>query len=64
MPLNAVHVLPVEVVRAGHRPVPVEVLSPHLITWTLTVGDVIVGAGTLLLALFTWRLARVIRRAG
>jgi hypothetical protein len=37
----------------------VEVLAPHIITWTLTVGDAIVGAGTLLLALFTWRLARV-----
>jgi hypothetical protein len=37
----------------------VEVLTPHLISWTLTFGDVIVGVGTLLLALFTWRLARV-----
>jgi len=60
--MNPVHVLPVEVVRAGHRAIPVEVLSVHhswfSLSGSLTLGDAIVGAGTLLLAVFTWKLGR------
>jgi hypothetical protein len=60
--MNPVRVLPVEVVRAGHHAIPVEVLSTHhsllSIAGTLTLGDLIVGLGTLLLAAFTWKLAR------
>jgi hypothetical protein len=61
--MNPVHVLPVEIVRHGrHRPVAVEVLSAHhswfSLSGSLTLGDAIVGAGTLLLAVFTWKLGR------
>jgi hypothetical protein len=54
--VNSVHVLPVEVVRHGRRhPVAVEVLSAHhsWFSFSLTVGDLIVGVGTLALAGFT-----------
>lgn len=60
--MNYVRVLPVELIHAGRQPTPVEVLDAHStwlgITSTLTLGDLIVGAGTLLSAGFTWRLAR------
>jgi len=60
--VNPVHVLPVEVVRGAHHAIPVEVLSSHhnwfSLSGSLTVGDTIVGAGTLLLAMFTWKLGR------
>jgi hypothetical protein len=54
--MNPVHVLPVELVRHGrHHPVAVEVLSAHhsWFSFSLTLGDLIVGAGTLALAGFT-----------
>jgi hypothetical protein len=53
--VNPVHVLPVEVVRTAHHAIPVEVLSTHH-SWfssSLTLGDLIVGVGTLALAGFT-----------
>lgn len=34
------------------------VMLASLIDWTIPLGDLIVGGGTILLALFTWRLAR------
>jgi hypothetical protein len=58
--MSAIHVLPVEVVRAAHHAIPLEVLSAHH-SWfssSLTLGDLIVGAGTMLLAVFTWKLGR------
>jgi hypothetical protein len=54
--VKPVHVLPVEIVRHGHHhPVAVEVLSAHH-SWfssSLTLGDVIIGVCTLVLAGFT-----------
>jgi hypothetical protein len=51
--MNPVHVLPVEVVRAAHHAIPVEVLSAHHSWFSISLGDLAVGVGTLALAGFT-----------
>jgi hypothetical protein len=52
--MNPVHVLPVEIVRHGrHHAVAVEVLSAHHSWFSISLGDLVVGVGTLALAGFT-----------
>lgn len=52
--MNPIHVLAIELVRHGrHHPVAVEVLSSHHSWFSISLGNLVVGVGTLALAGFT-----------